>query len=63
MTPHPVTGEPVPNESAQSLVEQYINPRAAERPKADFVIGNPPFIGASTMRRALGDRYVEACAV
>ncbi|WP_462322241.1 type IIL restriction-modification enzyme MmeI, partial [Halochromatium sp.] len=49
MKPHPVTGELVPDESAQSLVEQYINPRAAEWPKADFVIGNPPFIGASTM--------------
>jgi len=60
MKRHPVTGEPVPDESAQSLVEQYINPRAAEWPKADFVIGNPPFIGASTMRRALGDGYVEA---
>jgi hypothetical protein len=25
----------------------------------DFVVGNPPFIGASTMRAALGDGYVE----
>jgi len=29
-------------------------------PKADVVVGNPPFIGASNMRAALGDGYVEA---
>ena len=29
-------------------------------PAADFVIGNPPFIGASRMRAALGDGYTEA---
>ncbi len=56
----PITGEQVPDESAQ--VEQYIyrNPRKAEWPQADYIVGNPPFIGASTMRRALGDGYVEA---
>jgi hypothetical protein len=56
----PITGEQVPDESAQ--VEQYIyrNPRKAEWPQADYIVGNPPFIGASTMRRALGDGYVDA---
>ncbi|MBX9914530.1 MAG: class I SAM-dependent DNA methyltransferase [Pseudomonadaceae bacterium] len=56
----PVTGEQVPDEAAQ--VEQYIycNPRKAEWPQADYIVGNPPFIGASTMRRALGDGYVDA---
>jgi hypothetical protein len=29
-------------------------------PKADVVVGNPPFIGASNMRAALGDAYVDA---
>ncbi|WP_200238055.1 class I SAM-dependent DNA methyltransferase [Thiohalocapsa halophila] len=58
--PHPVTGEPVPDEGARVAVERYINPRPAAWPEADFVVGNPPFIGASTMRRALGDGYVEA---
>jgi hypothetical protein len=57
---HPVTGEDVPDESAQRPLERYVNPRKAEWPKADFVVGNPPFIGASTMRRALGDGYVDA---
>ena len=27
---------------------------------ADFIVGNPPFIGASTMRTALGDGYMQA---
>lgn len=56
----PITGEQVPDESAQ--VEQYVyrNPRKAEWPQANYIVGNPPFIGASTMRRALGDGYVDA---
>lgn len=56
----PVTGEPVPDESAQIEQYRYINPRKAEWPQADYIVGNPPFIGASTMRRALGDGYVDA---
>ncbi|MBJ6983737.1 class I SAM-dependent DNA methyltransferase [Luteimonas sp. MC1750] len=56
----PVTGELVPDEAARMPVERYLNPRKAAWPEADFVVGNPPFIGASTMRRALGDGYVEA---
>ena len=58
--PHPVTGEPVPDEAAQVAIERYVNPRKAVWPEADFVVGNPPFIGAATMRSALGDGYVEA---
>ena len=58
--PHPVTGEPVPDESAQVPLERYVNPRRAEWPEADFVVGNPPFIGNKRMRLALGDGYVEA---
>ena len=57
---HPVTGEQVPDESAREVVLRYLNPRQAQWPAADFVVGNPPFIGASTMRQALGDGYVEA---
>jgi hypothetical protein len=60
MKPHPVTGLPVPDERAQVPVEKYVNPRAAQWPAADFVIGNPPFIGNKRMRLALGDGYVEA---
>lgn len=57
---HPVTGEDVPDETARMPVFQYINPRKAEWPEADYVIGNPPFIGAARMRTALGDGYAEA---
>ncbi|MDO9612563.1 MAG: class I SAM-dependent DNA methyltransferase, partial [Serpentinimonas sp.] len=58
--PHPVTGQPVPDEAAQVLQWRYLNPRQAVWPQADFIVGNPPFIGASTMRAALGDGYVDA---
>ncbi|WP_137972024.1 DNA methyltransferase [Pseudomonas sp. F(2018)] len=56
----PITGEQVPDESAQ--VEQYIyrNPRKAEWPQAEYIVGNPPFIGNKRMRTALGDGYVDA---
>jgi hypothetical protein len=57
---HPVTGEDVPDETARVPLERYRNPRQAEWPAADVVVGNPPFIGASTMRQALGDGYVDA---
>jgi hypothetical protein len=58
--PHPVTGEPVPDDAAQTPQWRYVNPRRAEWPQADFIVGNPPFIGAGPMRAALGDGYVEA---
>ncbi|MGC9452303.1 MAG: class I SAM-dependent DNA methyltransferase [Oceanipulchritudo sp.] len=57
---HPTTGEQVPDESAQIPVCDYINPRPAEWPETDFVVGNPPFIGPGKMRQALGDGYTEA---
>ncbi len=57
---HPVTNEPVPDETAQVPLERYLNPRRAEWPAADVVVGNPPFIGNKRMRTALGDGYVEA---
>jgi hypothetical protein len=57
---HPVTGEDVPDESAREPVMRYVKPRQAEWPEADFVVGNPPYIGNKRMRLALGDGYVEA---
>jgi hypothetical protein len=58
--PHPVTGLNVPDESAQVVQMRYTNPRKAQWPRVHFIVGNPPFIGASTMRAALGDGYVDA---
>ena len=60
MKTHPVTGEQVPDDSAQAVEERYVNPRQATWPEADFVVGNPPFIGTSNMRRSLGDGYTDA---
>jgi len=57
---HPSTGERVPDDSARLPVYVYHAPRPADWPHADFIIGNPPFIGAGPMRAALGDGYVEA---
>ncbi|WPL19210.1 hypothetical protein Thiowin_04320 [Thiorhodovibrio winogradskyi] len=58
--PSPITGEPIPDERARLPVYRYLEPRRAEWPQADFIVGNPPFIGAAAMRRALGDGYVDA---
>lgn len=58
--PHPVTGQPVPDEAAQVTQWRFVNPRQAEWPKADFIVGNPPFIGNKRMRVALGDGYADA---
>ena len=56
----PTTGELIPDETSRTTVYRYHNPRRAEWPEADYIVGNPPFIGASTMRRSLGDGYVDA---
>jgi hypothetical protein len=56
----PVTGEQIPDESATIPLYRYVNPRKAEWPEADFIVGNPPFVGNKRMRTALGDGYVDA---
>jgi len=58
--PHPVTGEQVPDEDKRIPLYRYRNPRKAEWPQADYVVGNPPFVGNKMMRMALGDGYTEA---
>jgi hypothetical protein len=35
-------------------------PREAEWPEAEFIVGNPPFLGGKLLRRGLGDDYVDA---
>lgn len=57
---HPVTGEAVPDPEARAQVLDYLKPRPAKWPDAEFIVGNPPFIGASRMREVLGDGYAEA---
>lgn len=60
MKPHPVTGKPVPDESARVEVYRYLDPKPAKWPPADFIIGNPPFIGGKDVRDRLGDGYFTA---
>ncbi|MBB4302097.1 hypothetical protein GGD81_001121 [Rhodobium orientis] len=59
--PHPITGEEVPDPAATVPVYAYVNPRPAPWPEAEFIVGNPPFIGGKDMRAELGDGYAEAC--
>jgi hypothetical protein len=55
-----VTGEEVPDPSDRVVIYRYLNARAAEWPEADYVVGNPPFIGNKRMKTVLGDGYVFA---
>lgn len=56
----PTTGELIPDETGRATVYLYQNPRKAEWPEADYIIGNPPYIGARRIRSALGDGYLQA---
>ena len=60
MKRHPVTGEDVPDDSARMPVYRYLNPRKAEWPQTEFIVGNPPFIGGWRIRAELGTGYTEA---
>ncbi len=52
---HPVTGELVPDPAAKLEYREVINPHEARWPAAEFIIGNPPFMGGQ-------DRQREACS-
>ncbi len=55
----PVTGREVPDEKAVVPLDVFVNPRPAVWPQADFIVGNPPFLGNKRMRESLGDGYTE----
>ncbi|MFN2326748.1 MAG: DNA methyltransferase, partial [Gemmatimonadales bacterium] len=57
---HPVTGELVPDPTATLPYYEYVGARQAEWPEADFIVGNPPYVGNARMRDALGEGYTEA---
>jgi hypothetical protein len=57
---HLVTGKEVPDESARTVLFDYTHPKQAEWPKADYIVGNPPFIGTKRMIDALGSGYTES---
>lgn len=54
-----VTGRDIPDESKRIELYTYVNPRPATWPDADYIVGNPPFIGGKDLRERLGG-YAEA---
>lgn len=57
---HPVTGKLVPDPEARLPYYEYRGVRAAEWPQANFIFGNPPYLGHARMREEFGDGYVAA---
>ncbi len=57
---HAVTGDLVPDPSAKLKYEIHVKARPAPWPEADFIIGNPPYLGKGRQREAFGDGYVDA---
>ena len=55
----PVTDRKIPDESATKVDIDYVGVTAAVWPKADFIIGNPPFVGGKgrDKRQTLGNGY------
>lgn len=40
--------------------ETYPNPRRPDWPEADYIVGNPPFVGGKDIRARMGSAYAEA---
>jgi hypothetical protein len=57
---HPVTGRAIPDDTGRSETYSYRNPRPARWPAAEFIVGNPPFIGNKRMLQRLGKGYTDA---
>lgn len=54
-------GAPIPGPGARAgLVLGYQPPRPTAWPDADFILGNPPFLGGRRVRDCLGPGYSEA---
>lgn len=56
-------GQPLMQTDAEGRrvpVLHYRNPRLPPWPEAEFIVGNPPFIGGSLIRGRLGDGYARA---
>lgn len=57
---HQVTGRLVPDPAAVLKYDLYRGARPASWPEADFIVGNPPYMGQGRQREAFGDGYVDA---
>jgi hypothetical protein len=60
LKPQATTNRLIPDETARAEIYRYIRPKRATWPNADFIIGNPPFIGCRRMRKRLSSPYVDA---
>ncbi|HEY5914152.1 MAG TPA: DNA methyltransferase, partial [Verrucomicrobiae bacterium] len=58
--PDMLTGRDVPDETKRVPLLTYTNSRATEWPTADFIVGNPPFLGPAKMWESLGVGYAQA---
>ena len=52
--------ESIENRDAILDLSDPKNPQEPEWPEADFIVGNPPFLGNKRMRGELGEKYCEA---
>ena len=53
----------IENRDALLDLSDPANPKGAEWPEAEFIVGNPPFLGGKWLRRGLGDEYVDTLFV
>ncbi|MBC7368941.1 MAG: class I SAM-dependent DNA methyltransferase [Undibacterium sp.] len=51
------SGREIPDESKRVPFYRYANPRPADWPATDYIVGNPPFLGSKMMRNDLGEAY------
>ena len=56
----PITGIDIPDEQAIITEKRYEDATSSEWPDADFIVGNPPFVGNKRMRILLGSGYSDA---
>jgi hypothetical protein len=54
-----ITGRKIPDQNARRPVFSYPNARKMEWPDAEFIIGNPPFIGKGKLIKDLGEGYIK----
>lgn len=57
---NPVSGRMVPDLSYTVPVVRYVDPGVPDWPAADFIVGNPPFIGTRRLKERQGEEYVTA---
>ena len=60
--PHDPVLQPLDNIERRDAILAYADegvPIPATWPEAEFIVGNPPFLGTKLMRQSLGDAYVD----